>query len=240
MFRRRLIICFLIVLVGMSAALLMPKTFGLEPAAVSQTLPLDVSGWKGYHTEPSHNETKGLDIETEFSKRIYVRDSPDHLLQQDRVAGTMVLSGNDMNNSIHRPERCLVSQGFKQITSSVIEIDVGADQPLKVTRLRFVRPLGEDSETTVPALMYYWFVGADFLTHSHYKRTLHDMKYRLTHGNNQRWAYISFSAIFGPDVASGLAPNTETETDAILARFVKDTFYKIHKTELIKGWEAKK
>ena len=80
MFRRRLIISFLVVLVGMSAALLMPKTFGLEPAAVADILPLDVDEWKGYHTEPSYDERKGLDVETKFSKRIYVRDSPNHLL----------------------------------------------------------------------------------------------------------------------------------------------------------------
>ena len=85
--------------------------------------------------------------------------------------------------------------------------------------------------------MYYWFVGADYLTNSHYSRTLHDMKYRLTHGNNQRWAYISLSSAFGPDLTQGLAPNTEEQTDAMLAEFVRDTFYKIHKTDQIKGWE---
>ena len=41
------------------------------------------------------------------------------------VAASIVLSGQDLNSSIHRPERCLPAQGFKDIRSSIIEVDAG-------------------------------------------------------------------------------------------------------------------
>jgi hypothetical protein len=90
--------------------------------------------------------------------------------------------------------------------------------------------------------MYYWFVGASHVTNSHYERTIYDIKHRLLEGTNQRWAYISLLSQFGPTWAENgmerLAPNTEEETDAYLQEFIRRTFFQIHKTGEIKGWES--
>ncbi len=150
----------------------------------------------------------------------------------------MVQSGDDMNNSIHRPERCLKAQGYHKIEPTTVKIEVG-ERSLKVTRLSFVQTLPDGAE--LPALMYYWFVGADHVTNSHYERTLYDIKHRLLEGTNQRWAYISLLSQFGPGWgqkgADGLAPNTEEQTDAYMQDFIRRTFFQIHKADEIKGWE---
>jgi hypothetical protein len=143
-----------------------------------------------------------------------------------------------MNNSIHRPERCLEAQGYAKIQPTTVAIDVG-DKKMKVTRLHFVRVLEDGTE--LPAIMYYWFVGADHLTNSHYERTLYDIKHRLIEGTNQRWAYISLLSQYGPTWAESgalqVAPNTVEETDAYMQDFIRRTFFKIHKTDEIKGWQ---
>jgi len=235
MLRRRLIISLVLVTVGLGSILILPKSFGLRDAAVFEAFPVTLDEWKGVIREPGELEKRELDKSTDFRKMLYYRESPNHLLEADTVDATMVLSGDDMNNSIHRPERCLQAQGFKKVQPSTVQVDVGADKRLTVTRLHFVQPLKDGTE--VPAIMYYWFVGADFITNSHYGRTLYDMKFRLLTGSNQRWAYISLQSPYGEKRPEGIAPNTEAEADAFLQEIIAETFFPIHKTEKIKGWE---
>lgn len=238
MLRTRLIIAFVVVFAGLGSILLLPKSFGLKDAAVFDAFPVGVGEWTGQYRPPGDKEKMELDKATVFRKRFYFRESPNHLLQADTIDATMVKSGDDMNNSIHRPERCLKAQGYHKIEPSTVAIDVGG-KSLKVTRLRFVQTLANGTE--LPALMYYWFVGADHLTNSHYERTLYDIKHRLLEGTNQRWAYISLLSQFGPTWAESgatrLAPNTEEETDAYMQEFIRSTFFKIHKTSEINGWK---
>ncbi|MGI9240429.1 MAG: exosortase-associated EpsI family protein [Verrucomicrobiales bacterium] len=238
MLRNRLIISLVVVLVGLGSILFLPKSFGLKDAAVFDALPGRVGEWKGEYRAPGKKEKDELDKATVFRKRFYYRDSPNHPRQADAIDATMVQSGDDMNNSIHRPERCLKAQGYHQIEPKTVKINVG-DKSMKVTRLRFVQTLADGTE--LPALMYYWFVGADHLTNSHYERTLYDIKHRLLQGTNQRWAYISLLSQFGPGWAENgvewLAPNTEEEADAYMQDFIKRTFFQIHKADEINGWE---
>jgi len=238
MSRKPLIVSFLLIGIGLSLVKLLPHTFDLQPAAVVKAFPTDVGEWEGRHIEPGENEKKVLDEQTEFVKRTYFRESPSHTLEWEMLDATMVLSGEDMNNSIHRPERCLKAQGFANITPSEVSIDVGEGNILKVTRLHFIQKLKTGGE--IPAIMYYWFVGADQITNSHYGRTFRDMVYRLATGSNQSWAYISLQASYGDIRRENQAANTEAEADAFMVDFVQRTFFPIHKTEKIKGWEDAK
>ena len=238
MLRRRLIISFVLVLVGLGSIRFLPKSFGLKDAAVFDAFPTGLGEWQGQYRAPGEREKRVLDDATDFRKRFYYRESPDHLLQADMIDATMVLSGDDMNNSIHRPERCLKAQGFQKIQPKTVAIEIG-DKKMKVTRLHFVRTTEDGTE--LPAIMYYWFVGSDHITNSHYERTLYDIKHRLLKGTNQRWAYISLLSEYGPNWAekgaTTIAPNTEEETDAFMQDFIRRTFFKIHKTDEIKGWK---
>lgn len=233
--RKRLIITFVLLTVGLSAIFFLPKTFGLQDSAVRTVLPKSLDEWQGREREAGKLEKQELDKATDFRKMWYFRESPHHPREADTVDMTMVLSGDDMNNSIHRPERCLLAQGYKKITPSEVKIDIGGGKSLTATRLHFVAQLKDGSE--VPAIMYYWFVGADLITNSHYGRTLYDMQYRLVKGTNQRWAYISVQAPYGEVRSEGFAPNTEAQADASLQDVVKKTFFPIHKTDIIRGWK---
>ena len=238
MLRKRLIISFILVFVGLGSIFLLPKSFGLKDAAVFDTFPPNVGEWMGKYQRPGEKEKAVLDSATDFRKRLYFRESPEHLFQVEAIDASMVLSGDDMNNSIHRPERCLLAQGYADIQPSTVAIDVGGKQ-MEVTRLRFSKPMEDGSELS--AIMYYWFVGADHLTNSHYERTFYDIKHRLLEGTNQRWAYISLQSSYGPEWAEHgrqrLAPNTAEETDAYLQDFIRRTFYQIHKADELNGWE---
>ena len=236
--RKRLIITLFLLIIGLGSIFILPKTFGLQDSAVHTVLPTSLDEWKGVEGRPGDLEKRELDKATDFRKMFYYRESPNHLGQADGVDMTMVLSGDDMNNSIHRPERCLLAQGYQKIQPSEVVIDVGAGKPLKATRLHFVRSLEDGRE--IPAIMYYWFVGADHITNSHYGRTLYDMQYRLLTGTNQRWAYISMQASYGEIRREGIAPNTEAEADASLQEVIRKTFFPIHKTEEIRGWKDAK
>ena len=238
--RKQLIISLLLLAVGLGSIQFLPKV-GLQDAAVWEAFPTRVGEWRGEVKQPGALEKQQLDKNTDFRKMYYKRESASHMFEQDEVDATMVLSGDDMNNSIHRPERCLSAQGFKGIAPSTIEIDVGAAKPLEVTRLHFIQKLNDGSGREIPAIMYYWFVGADFITNNHYARTIYDMKYRLLTGTNQRWAYISLQTSYGELRKRGIAPNTEAQADALMQDIVRKTFFSIHKTEKIKGWkDAKK
>jgi hypothetical protein len=41
---------------------------------------------------------------------------------------------------------------------------------------------------------YYWFIGYSDITASHFEREYIDMRDRLMHGYNQRWAYVTVAA----------------------------------------------
>ncbi|MFT4547037.1 MAG: hypothetical protein ACI8XO_000434 [Verrucomicrobiales bacterium] len=237
--RKRLIITLVLVTIGLGSIYVLPKAPGLQDAAVYTVLPTSVGEWKGTERAAGELEKRELDKATNFKKMFYSRKSPNHAFEWDTADMTMVLSGDDMNNSIHRPERCLLAQGFKDIAASEVAIDVGVDRPLKVTRLHSVMRLEDGS--TIPSIMYYWFVGADVITNSHYGRTFYDMKFRLLSGTNQRWAYISVQAPYGEIRREGWAPNTEAQTDQALQDVVAETFNSVHNIAEIKGWrDAKK
>ncbi len=69
-------------------------------------LPAQVGRWTGQEAPVSTEELAGLAPDTQFARQWYTD------LAGDRIYVSIVLSGADMANSIHRPERCLVAQGW--------------------------------------------------------------------------------------------------------------------------------
>jgi hypothetical protein len=174
----------------------LPKTFGL----------FEWSGTKALR--PSINEVTVLAQDTKFAKRNYLRELGSADMGQgksvpvvDELSVVVVTSGSDMGNSIHRPERCLLAQGFSILQMQKFVLKVRGN-PLPVQKLR-CRRTGIDQQTgrswRYDNVTYYWFVGNQVLTNSHWTRTLVDMKDRLFKGEDQEWAYAS--------VALGLDPH---------------------------------
>jgi EpsI family protein len=202
-------------LCGLGSVFLLPKSVGVEPAGIALSLPEYVSEWYGRDQAITQGEIESLGPDTEFARKLYTNARGDQLFV------SIVLSGPDMNTSIHRPERCLPAQGWTVTDTKALTIPTPAG-PLEATRLHNVRSVRADSgaSVTVYNLNYYWFIGSRENTASHIQRTLIDIRDRVLRGANQRWAYITVAA----NVTQGLTKfgRSEQETDEIMQRFVAE------------------
>lgn len=175
---------------------------GLNPVALPGFIGLD---WMGQTAEIAPIEREVLPADTGFSRKTYVS----LLDRRQQVFLSIVLSGRD-RTSIHRPEICLVGQGWT-ITGQVPHAfrrpdDPKARVPATVLRIEREFTTTRGQQVKVPALFAYWFVGADKIVASSTERVLHTSLDRLRHLQAHRWAYV---------VAQTLAPDGE---EAGLAR----------------------
>lgn len=212
-------------LLGLGAVFFLPKSSKIKEAALVylsplgadkelEVLPPFVGLWMGTKEEASEKEKAILAEDTKFDRRAFRSDGRE-------LNGSIVLSGYDLNNSIHRPERCLPAQGHTLLSSSSISVELEGGKSLPVTRLFTDKIVETNDGQKVPvgkSIMYYWFVGNNTVTNSHYGRTLADMKERLLAGANQRWAYVTVSS----NLQSEYHPNggSEEETDLMLQEFL--------------------
>ncbi len=221
----RFVILNLVLLVGFLCVLLIPDAPPIQPASIRMELPAELGAWEGAIIEPSEAELAVLSDDTEYCKRLYSRSEPTSLFDQLQAVNVgIVLSGNDVNNSIHRPERCLPSQGFKGLQLSTIDVPV-AEGNLAVRRILSHRdlPLRDGGSLRLTNINYYWFVGHEHVTESHYDRTFLDMYDRLVSGYNQRWAYFTISSYVTSNIDT-VVGRSEAETDELLLRFVSDVY----------------
>jgi hypothetical protein len=218
--------------VGLGSALgavyVLPKAGETANSAVKMELPGSTGGWEFNKLTASEKEIKILEDDTEFAKAICLRPRPGEVNLEgyripDRVDLSVVLSGHDLNSSIHRPERCMPAQGHSITSSGEVTLKLASGRDFKVKRLRSVQSVQGAREGSVEAkydcLTYYFFVGHDRITHDHLERTLIDMKDRLIRGMDQRWAYVSASMWYGkiPWIENEV---TEAEADEKLRAFL--------------------
>lgn len=184
---------------------------GLNPVPLPAYLG---TAWEGQPAEVTPVERELLPPDTGFSRMHYVSL---HNLNT-RVLLSIVLSGRD-RTSIHRPEICLVGQGWTIIgrtahvftwPSSAKASEGKPDQPaarVPATVLRieheFTNPRGE--KVKVPALFAYWFVGADRVVASNTERVLQASIDRLRHLQAHRWAYVVVQTLAVDGEAAALA-----------------------------------
>lgn len=174
---------------------------------------------------PSEKELKILAKDTKFAKarcgiprteeRSYITGETPY----DVVELSVVLSGYDLANSIHRPERCMPSQGHKIFASEKSELALSDGRSIPVTRLLSthiyeVEVGGLPQQVSQNCITYYFFVGHDEITASHTERTLIDIRDRVLKGEAQRWAYVSSTIAFQDqeDPPPG-APPTQSKAD---------------------------
>jgi len=200
-------------LLGLGSVFLLPKQIKTEPAAVRLDLPNYVGGWRGVETSVTQGERDSLGPDTQFARKLYTN------MAGDEIFASVVLSGPDMNTSIHRPERCLPAQGWTIADSKTVGLMAGAKQ-LKATRLHNVRNVRADNgrSLTLNSIDYYWFVGHSDTTPSHFERTWLDIRDRVLKGRNQQWAYVTVMATVTKDYK--IAGRTEQETDELMRSFI--------------------
>lgn len=165
--------------------------------------PLDLGDWIGEVSTPSDQEVGILNPDTNFIKGNYTSYDMPPLFDasgqrfQSAVNLSIVISGFDINNSIHRPERCLRAQGHLEMLSLPHHFTTPEGHKIKVQRLTSIYPIApkEEGERPFPIgfISYYYFVGHKNLTHDHWMRTFIDMKDRLLYGADQQWSFVMVS-----------------------------------------------
>jgi len=220
---RRLLLLLAFLLLGLSAVFLLPASPKRPEPGVIMALPEYIGPWYGRDAAVTQKEYDALGTETRFARKLYTNG------QGDSVYVSIVLGGQDMSTSIHRPERCLPAQGYTVTDSRPLKVELQT-QPLTVTRLHNLRPLYADNGKPLVSrdgkslnefsLVYYWFVGSTDTTNNHNTRYYMDSRDRLLKGYNQPWAYVTVMSRIGEH----LEPfgHTEAQTDAILQTFVQN------------------
>ncbi len=197
-----------VALVAMLATIhLLPAAGEMAKSAVNMDLPATAGDWTFRPIPASAEELAILAADTSFSKAYCLRpregeiDLASGMAVPDRIDLSVVLSGHDLNNSIHRPERCMPSQGHVIGSSSNVDISLPNGRTFEAKRLLSVQSIPTNEAKTefvsFNCVTYYFFVGHDSITQDHLKRTLVDMKDRLMFGMDQRWAYVSASMWYG-------------------------------------------
>jgi len=175
------------------ASILSPEPDLADGAGVVMELPEDIPGYIGVEYAVSDHEKKVLPENTQHARRVYYpygkATEEDARMESVRVA--IVLGGND-RRSLHRPEICLVGQGWNIMRRSVKEILIG-DKVLPVMDLELERvdevKGGEKVRTRAHYL--YWWVGKNTSTPYVWKRLLITYKDQLVDNISNRWAYPS-------------------------------------------------
>ena len=217
---------------ALSAVYLLPKVGAVAQSAVIMDLPDDSGAWAFDKQYASEREIKTLAPDTEFSKATCLRARPGEINRYgnpvpDVVQLSIVLSGADINNSIHRPERCMPSQGHNITSSSERILKLANGRQFAVTRLVSVQSVQNqavkerEEYLKYNCLTYYFFVGHDRVTDGHWARTFLDIKDRLVRGMDQRWAYASVSMWYGktPYIEKEVSV---AEADAKLQKFLSE------------------
>ena len=157
---------------------------GLDPIDLPAFLGTD---WIGRRSEVTQFERQLLPKDTGFSRRVYVS-----LADPSKQAFlSIVLSGRD-RTSIHRPELCLVGQGWTIRSSFRYQFTYpGETAGFPATVLRIEREISTPSgRVRVPQLFAYYFVGKGIVVATHWERITRDAWDRVMHGRSDRWAYV--------------------------------------------------
>ena len=106
---KRVWIMSIMVLVGLSLVWLIPDSGVFKESQLIAELPDKLVGRQGVKLKISTEERKILAKDTTFSRTRYFDESVN---ADSFIDISVVFSGKDINNSIHRPEVCLKAQGW--------------------------------------------------------------------------------------------------------------------------------
>jgi hypothetical protein len=175
------------------------------------------SEWMGRHAEITGIERQVLPPDTGYSRKLYISLSD----PSKQVFLSIVLSGRD-RTSIHRPELCLVGQGWTIRSEFVHNFSFpgkASTIPTTVLRVdkRIITPKGQ---VDVPQLFAYYFLNSKETVASHWERIARDSWERLAHGRSDRWAYVvvQTASLDGDDAA---LKRMQTILDGTLPSFQK-------------------
>jgi EpsI family protein len=175
---------------------------GVNPAVLPSVL---AGGWVGRDVEVTKVERDTLPADTGYARKLYFSTAD----PARPVFFSIVLSGRD-RTSIHRPEICLVGQGWTIESSFARDFALTgamADRrvPANVLRISQAKQGKDGAGQRVPALFAYWFVGGDAVVATSGERLWRTATDRLLHFRADRWAYIVAQTIADDGEAAALA-----------------------------------
>ena len=193
-----------------------------EPG-LSLDLPLQVLDYHSVPVEISAMEINTLPKDTQFARRNYIRV---HDGKTNQIQLGIVLMGAD-RTSLHKPQLCLVGQGWTIQKSEPVEIPIHRPHAyglpvMKLTSTRTVR-LDNGQMLPVTGLYVYWFVAHQRLTANHWQRMWWMAKNLITTGVLQRWAYVSCFAVCLPGGEKALFEEMSRFAAAAVPEFQKAT-----------------
>lgn len=158
--------------------------------------------WIGRSVEISALEREVLPPDTGYARKNYVS-----LASLDKqVFVSVVLSGRD-RTSIHRPELCLVGQGWTITGRFRHEFQAGPEAvPATVLRVEHAAIDAQNRRVQISSLFAYWFVGGEAVEPTLPGMQWRDVRDRLRHFQANRWAYVVVqSVVTAGDEAAALA-----------------------------------
>ncbi len=191
---------------GLGSVYVLPQAGDVAQSAIDMTLPETVGRWQLATIPATQAEIDILSKDTKFAKavcncpRLGEYTLADDFIY-DRADLSIVLSGYDLNNSLHRPERCMPAQGHHILSAKTVPLTLANGRTFAIRRLRsiqeIINPETRKKDRQFDCVTYYFFVGHDRIEYDPTQRTLIDMKDRLLRGMDQRWAYVTVSMWFG-------------------------------------------
>jgi hypothetical protein len=131
-----------------------------------------------------------LPADTTLLRREYRRPSGETL-----VVSVVVSGGEEV--SVHRPQICLVGQGYEIVAQRAVDVGLERGAPLKVMVLELIRrsrqPGGRMAEEN--SFYAYWFVSARHETPYHLVRIFLTVLDRVVFSRSPRWAYVAVAGL---------------------------------------------
>jgi hypothetical protein len=211
---KRMLVLGAVCAVGFSTIFLLPDAPQMRDSRLAHHLPRTFGDWRGENVEVSKRERDVLAADTRFERKSYHNQYDSTALP---IEVSIVFSGKDLNNSIHRPETCLKTQGWDFVRLRYLNLPVEgleAGLPVKEMLCRRVR-LDEEGQPVAGKdgkpfedwqLLYYTFIGHNTITPGHYARTFADIRDRVIGGFDQSWAYATFATPVSGKYADQGAP----------------------------------
>jgi hypothetical protein len=136
---------------------------------------------------------------------------------------SIVLSGRD-RTSIHRPELCLVGQGWTITGGTTYRFTAPEDHAtFPATVLHVEREVRVAQKTKrIPQLVAYWFIGGDTVVATQWGRLALDAWNRVVHARADRWAYVLMQTDATDGEAAALA-RMQAMLNLTLPRFQRAT-----------------
>ncbi|MEO7300568.1 MAG: exosortase-associated EpsI family protein [Verrucomicrobiota bacterium] len=166
--------------------------FDTETNRVAETtviLPEKIPGYFSVASPVTPIEVTMLPKDTVFGKRRYWTDAGGN------ADISVVLMGQD-RTSLHKPQFCLVGQGWSIDQSEVVKLKMDRPYPYELPIMKLTTSIRVKDDKGKPFLIHglylYWFVSDKNLTASHDERMISTAKNLLRTGTLERWAYISY------------------------------------------------